>query len=110
MAAQMDRRKSQLRAPASRRQLAKPFAIRNSSRMPTGLKRRFAEGSPGTARVRFSALLFTAFLIAAFGINYPGRMNEDSLWQFIGWANPEQMNDLHSPFVTWMWSLPAPLL
>jgi hypothetical protein len=78
--------------------------------MPEALTRRLAAASPGSAPVRFSPLLFAAFLIAAFAINYPGRLNEDSLWQFIGWSDPALMTDLHSPFVAWLWSLPAPFL
>lgn len=72
--------------------------------------RELAAASPGRAPVRFSPILFAGFLAAAFAINYPGRLNEDSLWQFIGWSNPSLMTDLHSPFVTWLWSLAAPLL
>lgn len=78
--------------------------------MLEALFRKLAAASPGAARVRFSPALFAGFLAAALAINYPGRLNEDSLWQFIGWSNPSLTTDLHSPFVTWLWSLAAPLL
>lgn len=57
--------------------------------------------------VRFSAAAFTIFLILCLAVNWPGRLNEDSLEQFIGFYNPGLLGDLHSPFVAWLWSLPA---
>lgn len=62
------------------------------------------------ARLRFSWLVFTLFLLLCVAVNYPGRLNEDSLEQLVGAADPALRTDIHSPIVTWIWSLPAPLL
>lgn len=63
---------------------------------------------PEGPQVRFSPSAFAAWLILALAGNYPGRLNEDSLEQLIGWSNPERLTDLHSPVVTWLWNLAAP--
>ena len=62
------------------------------------------------APVRFSWVIFAMFLLLCVAVNYPGRLNEDSLQQLVGAADPGLRTDLHSPLVTWIWSLPAPLL
>jgi hypothetical protein len=75
-----------------------------------------AAGLPGfrplapEAPVRFSWAIFAMFLLLCLAVNYPGRLNEDSLQQLLGAADPGLRTDLHSPVVTWIWSLPAPLL
>ena len=69
----------------------------------TGLKATVtAREAPG---VRFQPLVFIAFTLLAVMTNYPGRLNEDSLGQLIGAANPLFLTDHHSPTVTWLWSL-----
>lgn len=60
--------------------------------------------------MRFSPTAFGAWLLLALIGNYPGRLNEDSLQQLIGWSNPDRLTDLHSPVVTWLWSLAAPVV
>lgn len=62
------------------------------------------------ARVRFQPFVFLAFAVLCFWVNYPGRLNEDSLQQLIGAANREFLTDHHSPVVMWLWSLPTSLL
>lgn len=57
--------------------------------------------------VRFHPAVFVGFLILCLIVGYPGRLNEDSFAQLMGAANQTYLNDLHSPFVTWMWSIPA---
>lgn len=65
---------------------------------------------PSEPAIRFSGATFTVFLILCLAVNWPGRLNEDSLEQFIGFYNPGQLGDLHSPLVAYLWSLPAPFL
>lgn len=60
--------------------------------------------------VRFRGPAFLAFFVLCLGVNWPGRLNEDSLEQFIGFYNPAERGDLHSPLIAYVWSLPAPLL
>src|SRR5687768_12738907 len=69
----------------------------------------FGPAAPEAA-VRFSWLIFAMFLILCVAVNYPGRLNEDSLLQLVGAADRGLLTDLHSPLVTWIWSLPAPVL
>jgi len=45
--------------------------------------------------------------LLCLAVNWPGRLNEDSLQQFIGFCSPSDLSDLHSPIVTWLWSLPV---
>lgn len=63
---------------------------------------------PSEPEVRFSGAAFTFFFLLCVAVNWPGRLNEDSLEQFIGFYNPGQLGDLHSPLVAYLWSLPAP--
>jgi hypothetical protein len=65
---------------------------------------------PEPAPRRFSWTIFGAFLVAAFAINYPGRINADSLQQIIQMMVPGQLGDHHSPTVSWLWSLGGHLL
>ncbi len=60
-------------------------------------------------RVRFSPLVFAAFLALCVAVNRPGRLNEDSVEQLAGAADRASLTDLHSPLVAWLWSLAAPL-
>ncbi len=60
--------------------------------------------------LRFSTGLFAAYLFLAFFINYPGRLNEDSLEQIIGYEIQGQLGDLHSPLLTWLMGVPGELL
>lgn len=57
--------------------------------------------------MRFHPGIFVGFLILCLIVGYPGRLNEDSFAQLLGAANRAYLNDLHSPFVTWLWSLPT---
>lgn len=66
-------------------------------------------GAPGPS-LRFSPLAFLLFLALCLAVNWPGRLNEDSLQQFIGFLDRDQLGDLHSPLVAWMWSIPALLV
>lgn len=59
---------------------------------------------------RFSSIAFVLFFALCVAVNWPGRLNEDSLQQFIGFYNPRLLGDLHSPMATYLWSLPAPFL
>jgi hypothetical protein len=59
---------------------------------------------------RFHPLLFLFLLGAIWLVNYPGRVNPDSLEQLIGAAFPAYRTDWHSPIVAWLWNVPAPLL
>jgi hypothetical protein len=65
---------------------------------------------PSEPAIRFSGAAFTIFLVLCLAANWPGRLNEDSLEQFIGFHNPAQLGDLHSPLIAYLWSLPAPFL
>lgn len=60
--------------------------------------------------MRFSWLAFALFLSLCVAVNYPGRLNEDSLQSLLGVVDPALRSDLHSPIVALVWSLPAPLL
>ncbi|HEX8224709.1 MAG TPA: hypothetical protein VF605_12905 [Allosphingosinicella sp.] len=62
------------------------------------------------APVRFSWPVFALFLILCVAVNYPGRLNEDSLEQLAGAADRASLTDVHSPLVAWIWNLPAPAL
>jgi hypothetical protein len=64
---------------------------------------------PPEPAVRFSPAAFTIFLLLCLAVNWPGRLNEDSLEQFVGFYNPGLLGDLHSPLVAWLWS-PAAFL
>jgi hypothetical protein len=65
---------------------------------------------PPEPAVRFSAAAFLAFFVLCLAVNWPGRLNEDSLEQFIGFYNPAQLGDVHSPLIAYLWGLPAPFL
>lgn len=65
---------------------------------------------PAEPAVRFSAAAFGIFFLSCLAVNWPGRLNEDSLEQFIGFQNPIMLGDLHSPLVTYLWSLAAPFV
>lgn len=73
-----------------------------------------AEGGHRSVRTaspaRFHPLLFLFLLGAIWLVNYPGRVNPDSLEQLIGAAFPAHRTDWHSPIVAWLWNVPAPLL
>jgi hypothetical protein len=60
--------------------------------------------------VRFNWVVFGLFFALCVAVNYPGRLNEDSLQQILGFADPRFLSDLHSPPVTLLWSLFSPLV
>ncbi|MGE3747047.1 MAG: hypothetical protein AB7G25_15275 [Sphingomonadaceae bacterium] len=60
--------------------------------------------------VRFSPSVFGAFLLLALAVNYPGRLNPDSFKQLLESLGFRPLDDWHGPVVTWLWSLPGPLL
>lgn len=70
---------------------------------------RLRSGTPFAAEpgLRFSPTAFAIFFALCLAVNWPGRLNEDSLEQFVGFYNPGLLGDLHSPLVAWLWSLPA---
>lgn len=74
---------------------------------PSLLRIRSSAPFPPEPAVRFSLAAFAIFLALCLAVNWPGRLNEDSLEQFIGFQNPGLLGDLHSPLVAWLWSLPA---
>lgn len=78
----------------------------------SGAERRWLDFRPLAPEppARFSWLVFALFLILCVAVNYPGRVNEDSLQQLAGAADRASRTDLHSPLVAWIWGLPAPLL
>lgn len=57
--------------------------------------------------VRFSGRAFLLFFALCLAVNWPGRLNEDSLLQLIGFYDRSRLEDVHNPIVTWLWSLPA---
>ena len=65
---------------------------------------------PSEPSVRFSGAAFTIVFVLCLAVNWPGRLNENSLEQFIGFYNPGLLGDLHSPLVAWLWSLPSLLV
>jgi hypothetical protein len=65
---------------------------------------------PAEPAVRFSSPAFAIFFLLCVAVNWPGRLNEDSLEQFIGFQNPTLLGDMHSPLVTYLWSLAAPFV
>jgi hypothetical protein len=60
--------------------------------------------------VRFSWLLFALFFAVCVAVNYPGRLNSDSLQQILGMRDLRFLSDLHSPPTAAIWSLFAPLV
>jgi hypothetical protein len=63
----------------------------------------------GEPKARFAWQIFVPYFILCAAVNYPGRLNEDSLEQFIGVHDPRYLTDLHSPLATLIWSLFAPI-
>lgn len=61
-------------------------------------------------RMRFSPIALSLFFMLCLGTNWPGRLNEDSLQQFVGFLDTAAFSDLHSPVVTWLWNLPHTLV
>jgi hypothetical protein len=61
--------------------------------------------APERTPVRFSWLIFCLFFILCVSVNYPGRLNEDSLQQLIGLHDRRYLTDVHSPVVTLIWSV-----
>src|SRR4051794_40236803 len=51
-----------------------------------------------------------AFTAAAFALSYPGRLNPDSLYAVITMSARDQFGNWHSPTLSWLWSIPGPLL
>lgn len=74
----------------------------------TGLALAFAGDSSRDGGTRFGPVLFSLFFVLCLGVNWPGRLNEDSLQQFLRFLDPAASSDLHSPVVTWLWTLPGP--
>jgi hypothetical protein len=72
------------------------------------LRVRSLEGHP--LDLRFKWRLYAALVAAAWLINYPGRLNWDSYDMLTQAEAVEVLSDWHSPAVTWLWSLFAPVL
>ena len=60
--------------------------------------------------IRLSWRLYLALVLLAWLVNYPGRIESDTLSQLTEAQNLEKLNDWHSPVVTWLYSLFTPAL
>jgi hypothetical protein len=51
-----------------------------------------------------------AFAALCFAVNYPGRLNSDSLYAIITTTSPGALGNWHSPMLGWLWGVPGPVL
>lgn len=54
--------------------------------------------------------IYVALVAITWLVNYPGRLNPNSLDMLTQAQNMGELNDWHAPSVTWLWSLFTPLL
>jgi hypothetical protein len=59
---------------------------------------------------RFVWPIYVALVATTWLVNYPGRINPDSLAMLWQAQHIGELNDWHAPSVTWLWSLFTPLL
>jgi hypothetical protein len=63
-----------------------------------------------STEIRLSWRLYLALVLLAWLVNYPGRIQSDTLSQLTEAQNLEKLSDWHSPVVTWLFSLFTPAL
>jgi hypothetical protein len=59
---------------------------------------------------RFNWRVYAPLVLLAWLVNYPGRINPDTLSQLTEAQNIGKLGDWHSPVVTWLFSLFTPVL
>jgi len=55
-------------------------------------------------------LLYCGLVVLGLAANYPGRLTLDSYDMLVQFRFPEVLNNWHSPFVTFVWSLLSPVM
>ena len=72
-----------------------------------------ATGRQESARrggLALSVTVYLALVAFSFLINYPGRLNPDSLDQLVQAVRPELLNDWHEPWTIYFWNSLSPIL